>query len=304
MMKKILSILLILALLVPGALVEADATIACETDARGVALPAEAPQRVVCLYGSFAEAWLEAGGALAGVTDDATKERGLELGDDVQIVGTNKEPNLELILALEPDLVIGSADIEKQLSVVETLESAGVPCAMFCVDTYHDYENMMRVFTGWTGETAIFEYAILPMVDEIGQIIVDAAGQDAPTVLLLRAFSTGVKAKGADNLAGAMLLDLGCDNIADRYPSLLEELTLESIIAENPDAILISIMGSDEEAALAALDESIGSNPAWQALDAVQQGRVFVLPKELFHYKPNSRWAESYAYLYELLFEE
>ena len=117
-------------------------------------------------------------------------------------------------------------------------------------------------------------------------------------------YSTGVKAKGADNLAGVMLRDLGCDNLAERVPSMLEELTLESIVAADPDCIFISVMGSDEDAALAALDASWGQNPAWQALRAVSEGRVHVLPKALFHYKPNARWGESYAYLYRLLFGE
>jgi len=30
---------------------------------------------------------------------------------------------------------------------------------------------------------------------------------------------------------------------------------------------------------------------------------VRVLPRDLFHYKPNARWAESYGVLYEMLFE-
>ena len=51
------------------------------------------------------------------------------------------------------------------------------------------------------------------------------------------------------------------------------------------------------------MEETLGQNPAWQGLTAVQEGRVYVLPRDLFHYKPNARWAESYAYLYELLFE-
>ena len=121
-------------------------------------------------------------------------------------------------------------------------------------------------------------------------------------VLLLRAFSTGVKVKGRDNLAGAMLEDLGCVNIAERQPSLLEELTLEAIIAENPAYVLISVMGADTDAALRSVEQTLGQNPAWQALDAVREGRVYVLPKELFHYKPNARWGESYAYLANILY--
>ena len=32
-------------------------------------------------------------------------------------------------------------------------------------------------------------------------------------------------------------------------------------------------------------------------------GRI-VLPKDLFHYKPNNRWGESYQYLGEILYPE
>ena len=290
-MRKLLSLLLLLCLL-PAS------TGLCESpDAQG-------PQRVVCLYGSFAEAWLLAGGTLCGVTDDAITERGLTLPGNVQVIGTTKSPNLELILSLDPDLVILSADIAAQVAAAQTLKEAGVPCAAFRVDTVQQYAQMMDAFTQLTGRRDLYDAQIPPMLAQIDAIITGAKAHEAPTVLLLRAYSTGVKAKGADNLAGVMLEDLGCDNLAERVPSMLEELTLESIVDADPDCIFISIMGSDEDAALAALDASWGQSPAWQALRAVSAGRVYVLPKDLFHYKPNARWGESYAYLSNLLFGE
>ena len=293
-MQKLLCLLLLLCLLPTAAL--------GAIDSRGAALDVQSPQRVVCLYGSYAEAWLLSGGTLVGVTDDAISERGMTC--DAQIIGTTKSPNLELILSLDPDLVILSADIAAQVAAAETLSAAGIPCAAFRVDTVQEYAQMMDAFTQLTGRRDLYDAQIPPMLAEIDAIIEKARAQDAPSVLLLRAYSTGVKAKGADNPAGVMLRDLGCDNLAERVPSMLEELTLESIVAADPDCIFISIMGSDEDAALAALDASWGQNPAWQALRAVSEGRVHVLPKALFHYKPNARWGESYAYLYDLLFGE
>ena len=259
-------------------------------------------ERVVSLYGSFSEAWLEAGGTLAGVTDDAVTERGLDL-PDAQIIGTNKAPNLELVIALEPDWVILSADIAAQGPAMQVLQGAGIECTAFRVDTWQDYAAMMDVFTQKTGRRDLYEAIIPPMEENISRIIEQAKAQESPKVLLLRAYSGGAKAKGADNLAGVMLRDLGCVNVADLHPSLLEELSLEAIVTEDPDWIFVSVMGGDEEAALHALNESLGKNPAYQALTAVQEGRVHVLPRDLFHYKPNARWAESYGYLYEVLFE-
>ncbi|MBR5546838.1 MAG: ABC transporter substrate-binding protein [Clostridia bacterium] len=259
-------------------------------------------ERVVSLYGSFSEAWLEAGGTLAGVTDDAVTERGLDLLD-AQIIGTNKAPNLELVIALDPDWVILSADIAAQGPAMQVLQGAGIECTAFRVDTWQDYAAMMDVFTQKTGRRDLYEAIIPPMEENISRIIEQAKAQESPKVLLLRAYSGGAKAKGADNLAGVMLRDLGCVNVTDLHPSLLEELSLEAIVTEDPDWIFVSVMGGDEQAALHALNESLGKNPAYQALTAVQEGRVHVLPRDLFHYKPNARWAESYGYLYEVLFE-
>ena len=298
-MRKRLCLLCIALLLLSSF---AGAEGAALVDDRGAAIPATAPQRVVSLYGSYAEAWAQAGGTLVGATEDAVSERGMDLGT-AQIIGTTKEPNLERILALDPDLVLLSLDIAAQVSAAEVLEVAGVPCAAFRVDTWQDYARMMDVFTALTGRRDLYEAIVPPMEAAIAQTIASAQAQNAPTVLLLRAYSTGVKAKADDNLAGAMLEDLGCVNIAAREPSLLEELTLEAIVVEDPDCIFISVMGGDEEAALAVVEETLGQNPAWQGLTAVQEGRVYVLPRDLFHYKPNARWAESYAFLYELLFE-
>ncbi len=298
-MRKRLCLLCIALLLLPSF---AGAEGAALVDDRGAAIPATAPQRVVSLYGSYAEAWAQAGGTLVGATEDAVSERGMDLGT-AQIIGTTKAPNLERILALDPDLVILSLDIAAQVSAAEVLEAAGVPCAAFRVDTWQDYARMMDVFTALTGRRDLYEAIVPPMEAAIGETIASAQAQNAPTVLLLRAYSTGVKAKADDNLAGAMLEDLGCVNIAARQPSLLEELTLEAIVVEDPDCIFISVMGGDEEAALAVVEETLGQNPAWQGLTAVKEGRVYVLPRDLFHYKPNARWAESYAFLYELLFE-
>ena len=258
-------------------------------------------EKVVSLYGSFSEAWLQAGGTLIGVTDDAVKERGLDV-PDAQIIGTNKAPNLELILSLEPDWVILSADIAAQGPAMQVLQGAGIPCTAYRVDTWQDYAAMMDDFTQKTGRRDLFEQIIPPMEQEISRIIEAAKDEESPKVLLLRAYSSGAKAKGADHLAGVMLQDLGCTNLVDLHPSLLEELSLEAIVMEDPDWILVSVMGGDEEAALNALNETLGQNPAFQMLTAGREGRMQVLPRDLFHYKPNARWAESYGFLYEMLF--
>ncbi len=258
--------------------------------------------RVVCLYGSYTEAWLLAGGSLVGVTEDAVKERGLDVGD-AEVIGTVKEPNAEAIIALEPDLVIFSEDIAAQVDMVDVLTNAGIAVSGYRVDTFSDYSWMMREFCEMNGHSELLE----EYVDKPAEQIESAKEQygfkeDGPRVLLIRAFSSGIKAKTDDELAGAIMKDLGCHNIADDHPSMLEDLSLEEVISADPDYIFVTTMG-DEDAALSYLDGMIEANPAWEGLAAIKSGRFHVLPKDLFHYKPNHRWGESYEYLGKLLAE-
>ncbi len=275
------------------------------TDSNGshITLGTSAP-RVVAAYGSFAEAWLLAGGELVGVTQDALEQRDLGLPEDIAVVGTVKEPNAEEIIALEPDLVLLASDITAQAEIRDVLENAGLACAFFQVDTFADYAFMMEQLCAVTGREDLYEENVTQVGQQIEEAQANAAlSSTRPNVLLIRAFSTGIKAKTDDELAGAILKDLGAHNIADDHPSMLEDLSLEEVIAADPDYIFVTTMG-DEQKALDYLNGLIQQNPAWSELSAVKEDRYIVLPKDLFHYKPNNRWGESYQYLGEILYPQ
>lgn len=272
------------------------------TDALGYTVTLSKWERVVSLYGSFAETWLLAGGELVGATSDALEERNLHLDADVSIVGTVKEPNLEEIIAVQPDFVILAADIAKQAAFHDALTAASIPHAYYRTDTFGEYLAMLEQFCSFTDRPDLYEKNGLAVQTEIESVLASVEGQPAPTALLVRAYSSGAKAKGADNLAGVILEDLGADNLVSRHESLLEELSMEEIIAADPDFLLITTMGSTDEAAMRYMAETFETNPAWSGLSAVKNGRYLLLPRDLFHYKPNARWGESYAYLANILY--
>ncbi len=274
------------------------------TDSTGAVIEVSPSPRAVSLYSSYAQAWVLAGGGLSGVTEDAVKERELPLPEGVSIIGTVKDPNAEAIIALEPELALLSLDIASHMEIGPTLESAGIPCAYFRMDTFEDYAFMMEQFCRVTGNEGCYEKSVVKVKEQIDEVKEKASGASShPRVLLMRAFSTGIKAKTDDELAGAILKELGCENIADEHPSMLEDLSLEEVILEDPDFIFVTTMG-DEEKALEYLESATGQNPAWTGLSAVKDERCIILPKDLFHYKPNDRWGESYEYLAKILYPE
>ena len=263
---------------------------------------AQPPKRVAALLGSYAETWLLAGGEVVAVTQDAYDERGLELPEDTVNLGANQQPDLEALFAAEPDLVLLTPDLDGQMALRDSLEAAKIPAAWFKVETFDDYLTMLKICTDLTGRSDLYQKNGLDIQRDIDAAIASVPEGEAPTVLLLRAYSSGVRAKNSDNIAGAILKDLGAANIADSDSGLLEDLQMESILAADPEFIFVTTMGASQEAALKSLDELLHSDPAWQTLTAVKEGRVEVLPKDLFHYKPNARWGESYQMLAGLMY--
>lgn len=259
------------------------------------------PERVVSLVGSYAETWILAGGSPVGVTNDVISEREMDLPESTNIVGTIKEPNLEEIIGLSPDFVLLSPDVESHLQIAETLELSKIPHAFFKVEHFEDYLAMLKICTEITGNQELYEENGLKVKKQIDDILAKVEIDKSPEILFIRAFSSGAKAKDDDNMACKIFDDLGTVNIAAKHKSLLEDLSIEEIIEEDPDYIFVVTMGNSEKA-IQALKDGIEKNPAWSGLSAVKNDRYIVLPKDLFHYKPNARWGESYEFIAKILY--
>lgn len=275
----------------------------CSSETEGIPT-AEMPEKTAVLFSSLAEIWLDAGGEIA-VTVGETVERGLmpegtPLVDD----GAGKSINLELLISLEPDLVIASADIPAQAEAAQILEDAGIPTLLFRIESFGDYLTALEAMTAITGNTEAYEKG-LALQAEIDSVMEDTASMTGKRILFIRAGSTAssTKAKLAeDHFACAMLEEMGCFNIASEAPVLLDGLSMEAVLLADPDYIFFSLMGNEETAA--ANVRSLLSGETWGQLTAVQEGRATILPKELFHYKPCSRWPEAYRYLADVLAED
>ena len=301
-MRRFLLILLTLILAVAPACIAEPISF---TDSVGETVElADRPENVAVLFSSFAEMWKLAGGEVA-ITVGESIERGFA-SEDASLVddGAGKSVNLELLFSLKPDFVICTADLEAQAEACELLQQAGVPAAGFRVENFSDYLSVLRLMCDVTGDDAAFEQYGASVAREIDALLSspEATAAVGTRILFVRAGSTASSTKAktsADHFACAMLTELGCVNIADASSQLSESLNMEYILTEDPDAIFFSLMG-DADAAMANVSDLL-SQPAWQQLRAVREGNVHVLPKELFHFKPNARWAEAYACLIDAL---
>ncbi len=279
------------------------------TDDMGRSVTFDAPpERVAVLIGSFADTWLLAGGELIAAPKDAWEDFELDLGEDVVNLGSYQKISMEALFDLEADLIIASANTKSQVAFLETLDSAKINSLYFDVNGFGDYLRMLKACTDITGRADLFEINGTAVAEQVDAVRAEAqkaaAEQGAPRVLLVRTAASGIHAKGTEGtVLGLMLADLGCVNIADGS-ELLDNLSIEKIIEEDPDRIFIVMQGSDTEGAQKTLEENLLSNPAWAGLTAVKEGRVHYMDKQLYHLKPNNRWGIAYEQLEDILYGE
>lgn len=278
------------------------------TDALGREVSIEKePGRVAALIGSFADMWVLSGGDLCAAPEEAWADYLLELPDAVNIGGAHS-PNMELLLSADPDLVIASASTASNVEMMDVLEAADIPVVYFDVDNFEDYLKMLDICTDITGRKDLYEKNGLQIQVEIEAVksafASSGLSEQERKILLLRAHSGAVKAKGSDGtILGEMLCDLGCINIADSDSAMLENLSVESVIRQNPYRIFVVTMGDNSEKAIRNLHQMLESNPAWGSLEAVAKDRIHIMDRNLFNSKPNARWAESYEKLSSIFFE-
>ena len=280
------------------------------TDALGREVTVENPKRVAALLGSYADIWYLAGGEVIASADDAWDDFDLPLPEDAVNLGMTKELSLEKLFEANPDFVLASSNTKGNVEWLETLESAGITVAYFEVNDFSDYLNFLKICTDITGRSDLYEKNGLAIAEQIEEVIRCSEGRiaqkgEAPTILSLRASSTFIRAKNSkDNVLGEMLASLGCVNIADNEESLLENLSVEQIILQDPDYIFFIQQGDNEEGTKENINSFIAENPAWSELTAVKEGRVYLLEKELYALKPNDRWAEALENLERILTDE
>ena len=122
------------------------------------------------------------------------------------------------------------------------------------------------------------------------------------SVVILYVMADTVAVKLDNSIAGQMVKDLGLTNIAsgatpDNPKSETTPLDIEFIVAQQPDVVLVTSMVGNNELARETLQTQLDRNPAWQAVDAVREGRIAYLPQQYFLFNAGPYYGDALTYL-------
>lgn len=281
---------------------------------------AKNPSKPAVLYGSFVTLWYEAGGKAAGVIggDSSIALYNLYIGRDVtQDEGVTvlaessagKNWSTENIIAFQPDLIICSTAMSGYKTISAPAEAAGIPVVAMDYNDFSDYLKWFKVFCNLNGHPELWDTVAMPALDKVVDILclIPENQENAPKVFaMFSATKDNITANTSGTVLGGMISQMNAINIADADNTSGAdriEINMESVFAADPDLIVVQCHASTDDDA-EQVNRVYGENPVWKSLRAVQEGKIYFLEPHLFHYKPNSHFADAYLQLAQLLYPE
>lgn len=264
--------------------IECEAGLRAVEDAAGVWLCVpEHPQRVVALMESDLDALLALGVQPLGTTNgrgQPTPPRYLaEYLTDVEIVGNFYAPNLELVLALDPDLILMGGFTDEDV-LAQLRDIAPVVNTFTLGETWQTHFARVGEVLNMQAEVEAFLAAYDQRVAEI----TEALGEHADdTVSIVRWNPDGPGIMLRDAFSSRVLADLGLqrpENQQGEGVGHTPPLSLEDLGQIDADWIFIGTLATEGDA-VDAMQEAI-ETPLFQQLGAVQNGQLVFIDGSLW----------------------
>ena len=236
------------------------------------------PERIVVLEYSYADHLGTLGIAPVGFAVDAPSEYIYAYTSDVGAVevGTRAEPNLEVIVELEPDFII--ADLQRHEAIYDQL-SLIAPTVVFnsLRGSYDDQLEQFSTIAAVVDKDA--EAAeILAAYQEDFDSALATTSPDAGNFIIGVLWSGGFTAHSNESFMGSFLESLGRSNALEvRDGETQYLLDMEGLASVNPATIVVLCNAADQQ----ILDDLTG-DPLWQAFDAASNNRVYVFDRNLW----------------------
>jgi iron complex transport system substrate-binding protein len=189
-------------------------------------------------------------------------------------VGGYITPSLEKIIALRPDLVLGTADGNLK-SFVNKLSGLGIPVYIT------NPRSVSGVMTSilHIGEVSFSQSAAKKVVDSMKRkmemVREKAQGRPRPRVLHVLAYEPLISS-GKGTFVDDLIRLAGGINIAESAEGKHPRYSMEEVIAQDPEVIVLSSMKSKDP-----LADQRKRWERWKEISAVRFGRIYVIDSDV-----------------------
>lgn len=221
---------------------------------------------------------------------------------DVTTVGTAMSPDLEILKSLNPDYVISPNSLQSDLQ--PKYASIGVSSLFL---NLRSVEGMYASIEG-LGEKFDREAQAQALVEEYQQFMEEYRsqneGKESPTVLVLMGLPGSYIVATESSYVGNLVKLAGGINVyGDGDGQEFLTANTEDMKTKEPDIILRAAHALPDDVVEMFKDE-FETNDIWKHFEAVQKGRVYDLPYELFGMSAKFNYPDALEVLQPLLYGE
>ena len=278
------------------------------TDSTGakVHIPAE-PKRIVFLNASNLEIFASIGGKAVGRPTSNSYPEDIKASlQGIPEVGMIHAPNLEKIMSLKPDLVVGT-DVPFHVMLRKPLEMAGVPLYLNMINSYEDVLKSVDDFGRFAGKEKEAAAKRAQIEKDYAELTQDVQPGKGPKVLIIFGAPDSFNMSTKKSFAGDLAERLGGMNIANKADNVKDSsyipLSMEFVAKENPDIVMLITMGGSTEI-LEKLRKDMRDNVIWHDVNAVKNNKVYQLPPSLFTVNPGTHTIDAMKIMKEYMYGE
>ena len=196
-------------------------------------------------------------------------------------LGSYIRPNLEAIVAAQPDLILGTAVHAK--TVIPELEARNLTVVSVDAKSVDEVYDRILLVGKVTGQTAQAERVVGEMRERITSTT--AKLKDAPKRRVFAELSPQLHSAGPGTFVHDLVERAGGQNVAADAGQQWPQISQEALILKDPEVVLLMDDAAGETPATAK------ARPAWEKMSAVRADRVVVIDPDLTN-RPGPRLAD------------
>jgi len=240
---------------------------------------ATTPRRIVSLIPATTELLfaLGAGDRLVGRTNWCDYPAAAAQVPDL---GNGIGPNVEAVVAARPDLVLLYKSAANR-DAAHRMRSLGIATLELATDRMEDFDRIALLLGRALDIAATAESLVARTTRDLEAASRPAAQTQRPSIFIL-AWDRPTMTLGRGSFLSEIVERAGARNVFDDLPSSSAPISIEAVVARDPDFILVSSEGEPE----------VAGRPEWRAVRAVRERRFLRVHGSEFN-RPSPRMPDA-----------
>lgn len=192
---------------------------------------------------------------------------------EVASVGAGLSPNVEVVAARNPDLVLFYRSTSNAVAI-EQFTNLGIPSASFLLDSLGDVPRVARIIGAMVGQREIADSLADVFARELAAAATRTTANQFSCEAVILVWDSPPMVIGGGSFLSELLRLAGVRNIFDDVAGPDAEVSIESIAARDPDVIV----------SLASEIPGFAARQEWRVIEAVRESSFVLISGSQFEY--------------------